>query len=59
VCSGKIVELTREIPDNPYRLARPRIDLLGAYNFLNKIPKRRWTFKNGAQAFDWTPFNQQ
>lgn len=60
-CSGKIVELSENPanPDNPYRLAKPRIDLLGAYNFLNKVRKRSWNFETSAQDFDWTPFNQQ
>jgi hypothetical protein len=56
-CSGKIVELTGDT-SNPRRLAKPRIDMLGAYNWLLKVPTRSWSFQNNAQAFDWTPFNQ-
>jgi subtilisin family serine protease len=53
-CSGKMVELTG-VTANPMRLAVPRIDLLGAYNWLKKIPKRSFDFSKTAQAFDWSP----
>ncbi len=53
-CSGKMVELTGNTAQ-PTRLAVPRIDLLGAYNWLKKIPKRSFDFSKTAQAFDWSP----
>ncbi len=53
-CSGKMVELTGNTAQ-PTRLAVPRIDLLGAYNWLKKIPKRSFDFGKSAQAFDWSP----
>ena len=57
-CSGKIVELTGK-PAQPRRLAKPRIDLLGAYNRLKKIPKRSWNFNDTAQAFDWSWYHNE
>jgi hypothetical protein len=58
ICSGKIVEWPEgQTPAN--RIAKPRIDLLGAYNFLRSSPSvktRTWTFNNVADALDFTPF---
>ena len=53
-CSGKTVEF----PEGA-GLPMPRIDLLGAYNWLRKPPtvkNRSWTFDDNADALDFTPF---
>ncbi len=49
-CSGKTVERNR--------IAKPRIDLLGAYNWLLGPPgvHRAWQFEDVKDALDWTPF---
>ncbi len=53
-CSGKIVDQTGDNA-NPYRLALPRIDLLGAYKWLKRTQKRGWDFSKAAQSSDWWP----
>lgn len=57
-CTGKTVH-QRQTAGNPTELApaRPRIDLIGAYNYLLKPPSvvRSWDFSNVKQALDWTP----
>lgn len=52
-CSGKTVER----PEGG-GVDKPRIDLLGAANWLAKAPnvKRSWDFDEVEQALDWTPF---
>ena len=59
-CSGKTVHERFVSGGNPVELApaRPRIDMLGAYNFLKKPPNvvRSWSFADASQALDWTPF---
>jgi hypothetical protein len=51
-CSGKTVEF----PEGN-GLDKPRIDLLGAYNWLLKPPDvtRDWDFEEGKNSLDWTP----
>ena len=58
-CSGKTVD-QRKTANQPVKLnpAKPRIDLLGAYNFLVKPPNvlRSWGFTMVNEGRDWTPF---
>ena len=55
-CSGKTVEY----PEGS-GVSQPRIDLLGAYNWLVGPPNvtRNWTFEDVSDALDWTPFQGQ
>lgn len=59
ICSGKMVDQRRTaalpVELNP---AKPRIDLLGAYNFLIKPSNvlRSWGFTTVNEGKDWTPF---
>lgn len=59
MCTGKTVDRrstgTGSVALNP---AKPRIDLLGAYNYLLKPPNvvRSWTFDSAAEALDFTEF---
>ena len=59
-CSGKTVHERFVTGGDPVELspARPRIDLLGAFNFLKKPANatRTWNFSNVNQARDWAPF---
>ena len=61
-CSGKTVD-KRQVAAGPVALnpVKPRIDLLGAYNFLRKPPNvmRNWSFDVASQISDWTPFRGQ
>ena len=52
-CSGKAVEF----PEG-HELDKPRIDLLGAYNYLLAPPKvtRAWSFAQVTDGLDWSPF---
>lgn len=58
-CSGKMIDSrvsgSTTVPLSP---ARPRIDLIGAYNYLLKPPHvaRDWDFSSKAEALDWSPF---
>jgi hypothetical protein len=54
-CSGK----TMEYPLGQ-GLALPRIDVLGAYNWMRDPPqakKRTWSFSAVEDEYDWTPFH--
>jgi hypothetical protein len=52
-CSGKTVER----PEGA-GLDKPRIDLIGAYQWVVKPPnaRRSWSFEEAEQALEWTPF---
>jgi subtilisin family serine protease len=56
-CSGKVIH-QREAAGGPVEAPpqRPRIDLLGAYNFLKKVPNaaRTWNFSNAEQGLDFS-----
>lgn len=58
-CTGKTVHQREVAGGNPIELApaKPRIDLIGAYNYLLKPPNvvRSWDFNTVKQALDWTP----
>ena len=58
-CSGKMIDLrTSGSTSVPLSPARPRIDLIGAYNYLLK-PRhvvRNWDFSSKSEAHDWSPF---
>lgn len=58
-CSGKTVH-QRQLAGKPnieIEPQRPRIDLLGAYNWLRSPPnnKRNWLFDNDSDETDWSP----
>jgi len=56
VCSGKVIDKSDNGSDiNP---PVPRIDLIGAYNYLVKPSNatRTWSFSTVADGADWTPF---
>jgi subtilisin family serine protease len=58
-CSGKVVNRRFKPGASPLELdvALPRIDVLGAYNYLRKPPNvlRIWRFDTVAEAADWSP----
>jgi hypothetical protein len=55
-CSGKIVDRREAAGIPELDPAKPRIDLLGALNFLKKPPNvaRTWGFTTPGDAMDWT-----
>ena len=59
-CSGKPIDRRLNAAGDVVEVAtvKPRIDVLGAYDFLKKPPDalRRWLFNDASDAGDWAPF---